>query len=187
MALRTSNRYQMALLPQSIEEYVAEDDPVRAYDMFVERLDFASLGIDLNPYKVGNAAYDPKAMTKLLVYGYSYGVKSSRKLERECYHNISFIWLMGGLKPDHKTIAEFRRTNKKALKNVLRNCAQVCISLDLIAGNVLFADGTKIRANAARGKSHDKAYYETKLVDVERRIDQLLNERSEERVGKECR
>ena len=150
MAFRTGNRYQLALLPQSIEEYVAQEDPVRAYDAFVEALNFASLGIDLNPYKVGNAPYDPTAMTKLLVYGYSYGVKSSRKLERECYHNFSFIWLMGGLKPDHKTIAEFRRTNKKALKKILRNCAQVCIGLDLIAGNVLFADGTKIRANAAR-------------------------------------
>ena len=176
MAFRTGNRYQLALLPQSIEEYVAKDDPVRAYDAFVEALNFASLGIDLNPYKVGNAPYDPTAMTKLLVYGYSYGVKSSRKLERECYHNFSFIWLMGGLKPDHKTIAEFRRTNKKALKKILRNCAQVCIGLDLIAGNVLFADGTKIRANAARGKTHDKVYYEKQLAALDGRIEQLLNE-----------
>jgi len=176
MAFRTGNRYQLALLPQSIEEYVAQEDPVRAYDAFVEALNFASLGIDLNPYKVGNAPYDPTAMTKLLVYGYSYGVKSSRKLERECYHNFSFIWLMGGLKPDHKTIAEFRRTNKKALKKILRNCAQVCIGLDLIAGNVLFADGTKIRANAARGKTHDKAYYEKQLAVLDGRIEQLLNE-----------
>jgi len=176
MALRTGNRYQMALLPQSIEEYVAKEDPVRAYDAFVEALDFASMGIDLNHYKVGNSAYDPKAMTKLLVHGYSYGVKSSRKLERECYHNISFIWLMGGLKPDHKTIAEFRRRNKKALKTVLRQCAQVCISLDLIAGNVLFVDGTKIRANAARGKTHEQAYYEKELADIEGRIEKLLNE-----------
>lgn len=176
MAYRTGNRYQMALLPQSIEQFVAQDDPVRAYDIFVEALDFPSLGIDLNPYKVGNAAYDPKAMTKLLVYGYSYGVKSSRKLERECYHNMSFIWLMGGLKPDFKTIAEFRRENKKALKKILRNCAQVCISLDLIAGNVLFCDGTKIRANAGRSKTHDKAYYEQQLAEMASRIDQLLKD-----------
>lgn len=176
MAFRTGNRYQIALFPQSIEEYVAADDPVRAYDFFVEALDVASLGIDLNPTKVGNAPYDPKAMTKLLVYGYSYGVKSSRKLEQTCYHNVSFIWLMGGLKPDHKTIAEFRRTNKKALKQVLRNCAQLCIRLDLIAGNVLFADGTKIRANAGRGKTHDKAYYEKQLVALEQRIEKLLND-----------
>lgn len=176
MAYRTGNRYQMALLPQSIEQFVAKEDPVRAYDIFVEALDFASLGIDLNPYKVGNAPYDPRVMTKLLVYGYSYGVKSSRKLERECYHNMSFIWLMGGLKPDFKTIAEFRRKNKKALKKILRNCAELCIRLDLIAGNVLFCDGTKIRANAGRRKTHDKAYYEQQLADMETRIDQLLKD-----------
>jgi transposase len=176
MAFRTGNRYQIALFPQSIEEYVATDDPVRAYDFFIEALDVATLGIDLNPNKVGNAPYDPRAMAKLLVYGYSYGVKSSRKLEQACYHNVSFIWLMGGLKPDHKTIAEFRRTNKKALKQLLRNCAQLCIRLDLIAGNVLFADGTKIRANAARGKTHDKAYYEKQLAALEERIEKLLND-----------
>ena len=149
MAYRSGNRHQTELLPQSIEEYVADDDPVRAYDAFVEALDFHELGININSHKVGNAEYDPRSILKLLVYGYSYGVKSSRKLERECYHNISFIWLMGGLKPDHKTIAEFRRRNKKALKKVLRHCAQVCIKLKLIAGNIRFVDGTKIRANAA--------------------------------------
>lgn len=174
MAYRSGDRRQMSLLPQSIEEYVAEDNPVRAYDAFVEALNFHELGITINPYKVGNAEYDPRSMLKLLVYGYSYGVKSSRKLERECYHNIAFIWLMGGLKPDHKTIAEFRRRNKKALKKVLRHCAQVCIKLELIAGNVLFVDGTKIRANAGRNRTHDRTYYEKLLVNLDSRIEQLL-------------
>lgn len=176
MAYRCSDRHQMGLFPQSVEEYVAADDPVRAYDAFVEALDFHKLGIELDRHKVGNAEYDPKSMAKLLVYGYSYGVKSSRKLERECHHNLSFIWLMGGLKPDHKTIAEFRRKNKKALKNILRHCAQICIKLDLIAGNVLFVDGTKIRANAARHRTHDRTYYEKLLVDIDRRIAKLLTE-----------
>jgi transposase len=166
----------MTLLPQSIEEYVAEDDPVRAYDAFIEALNFHELGITINPYKVGNAEYDPRSMLKLLVYGYSYGVKSSRKLERECYHNISFIWLMGGLKPDHKTIAEFRRRNKKTLKKVLGHCAQVCIKLKLIAGNILFVDGTKIRANASRDRVHDRAYYEKLLSGIDRRIEKLLKD-----------
>lgn len=176
MAYRYGDRHQMTLLPQSIEEYVAEDDPVRAYDAFVEALDFHELGISINPYKVGNAEYDPRSMLRLLVYGYSYGVKSSRKLERECYHNIAFIWLMGGLKPDHKTIAEFRRRNKKALKKVLQHCAQVCIKLKLIAGNILFVDGTKIRANASRDRTHDRAYYEKLLVDIDHRIEELLED-----------
>jgi transposase len=174
MAYRYGDRLQAGLLPQSIEEYVAENDPARAYDAFVEALDFRDLGIEIDPHKVGNAEYDPRIMLKLLVYGYSYGVKSSRKLERECHHNLSFIWLMGGLKPDHKTIAEFRRNNKKALKKVLRHCARICIKLDLIAGNVLFVDGTKLRANAGRDRTHERAYYERLLAKLDSRIDQLL-------------
>lgn len=176
MAYRCGDRYQMGLLPQSIEDYVSEDNPVRAYDAFVNALDFRKLGIDINFNKVGNSSYDPKGMLKLLVYGYSYGVKSSRKLERECHHNISFIWLMGGLKPDHKTIAEFRRRNKKALAKVLKRCVRICMDLDLIAGNVLFTDGTKVRANAARHHTHDRAYYESQLEDIETKISQLLAE-----------
>lgn len=176
MAYRYGNRYQMQLMPQSIEDYVSEDNPVRAYDAFVDALDFQEIGIDINPAKVGNSEYDPRSMLKLLVYGYSYGVKSSRKLERECHHNMSFIWLMGGLKPDHKTIAEFRRRHKAALKKILRQCARMCIKLDLIAGNILFVDGTKIRANAGRNSSHDKGYYKELLSSLDNRIEQLLAE-----------
>jgi len=115
-------------------------------------------------------------MVKLLVYGYSYGIKSSRKLEREVHHNISFIWLLGGLKPDHKTIAEFRRRNKTELKKILRQCAHLCIKLKLIDGNILFLDGTKIRANAARHRTHDPAYYEKLLANIDQRIERLLGE-----------
>jgi len=176
MAYRTGDRYQMEMLPPCIEEYVAKDDPVRAYDAFVEALDLEQLGIVINPYKVGNPSYEPRAMLKLLVYGYSYGVKSSRKLERELYHNLSFIWLMGGLKPDFKTIAEFRRNNKKVLKKVLLQCARMCLKLNLIAGNVLFVDGTKIRANASAEHSHDKGWYKKKLQEVDRRIESLLQQ-----------
>jgi len=176
MAYRCGDRYQIGILPESIEDYVALGDPVRAYDAFVEALDLRELGIEQDPDKVGNAAYDPRAMLKLLVYGYSYGVRSSRKLERECHHNLAFMWLMGGLKPDHKTIAEFRRKHKAALKQVLRYCARLCIQLDLIAGNVLFVDGTKIRANASRGRSHDQAWYEKQLADLDHRIEQLLRD-----------
>jgi transposase len=176
MAYRYGDRFQLALFPPSIEDYVAPNDPVRAYDAFVEALDFNPLGIEMDPNQVGNPEYDPKAMLKLFVYGYSYGVKSSRKLERETHHNLSFIWLMGGLKPDHKTISEFRRKNKGALKKVLRQCARMCLRLDLIAGNVLFVDGTKIRANASRGQTHDQAYYEQLLSEIDGRIEQLVEE-----------
>lgn len=174
MAYRCGDRYQMNLMPQSIEEYVNLDNSVRVYDAFVEALNFQQLGIELNTDKVGNSEYDPRSMLKLLVYGYSYGLKSSRKLERECHHNLAFIWLMGGLKPDHKTIAEFRRHHKQALRKVLRQCAQMCIRLGLIAGNVFFVDGTKIRANAGRDRGHNQTYYQKLLSEVDRRIEQLL-------------
>lgn len=176
MAYRYGDRNQMTLFPRSIEKYVSKDSPVRAYDAFVEALDFYDLGVVINPYKVGNTQYDPKAMLKLLVYSYSYGVKGSRKIERETHNNLTFIWLMGGLKPDHKTIAEFRRKNKKALKKVLKHCARMCVKLGLIAGNVLFVDGTKIRANATRSKTHDQAYYEQQLTEIDGRIEQLLED-----------
>jgi transposase len=176
MAYRYGDRFQLGLFPRSIEDYVAPSDPVRAYDAFVEALDFNALEIEIDPNQVGNSEYDPKAMLKLFVYGYSYGTKSSRKLEREIHHNLSFIWLMGGLKPDHKTIAEFRRKNKKALKKVLRQCARMCLKLDLIGGNVLFVDGAKIRANAGRAQTHDQAYYEQHLSEIDRRIEQLVEE-----------
>lgn len=176
MAYRYGDRYQMTLLPKSIEQYIPEDDPVRAYDAFVEALDLQELGIRIEPNQVGNSQYDPKAMLKLYVYGYSYGVKSSRKLERASHHNLSFIWLMGGLKPDHKTIAEFRRKNKKAIKKILKQCARMCIKLDLIAGNILFVDGTKIRANASASRTHDKAWYREQLRDIDHRIECLVEE-----------
>jgi transposase len=176
MAYRYGDREQFGLFPQSIEDYVSKDDPVRVYDAFVQTVDFGELGIEIDEHQVGNSEYDPKAMLKLLVYGYSYGLKGSRKLEQACYHNVSFIWLMGGLKPDHKTIAEFRRGHKKALKQVLKQCVRLCLKLNLIAGNVLFLDGTKIRANAARGKTHNRAYYEKLLAELDSRIEALLEE-----------
>ncbi len=176
MAYRYGNREQMTLLPQSIEDFVPAEHPVRVYDAFVEALDFRGLGIELDDEQVGNPEYDPRAMLKLLVYGYSYGVRSSRKLERETHDNLSFVWLMGGLRPDHKTIAEFRRRNKEALKRVLRQCAQMCVELGLIAGNSLFVDGTKVRANAGRAQSHERVYYEEWLREIDGRIEGLLKE-----------
>jgi len=164
------------LFPQSIDEYISEEHPARAYDTFIEVLNPEDIELEIDPYKVGNSSYDPKTMLKLLVYGYSYGIKSSRKLERAVHENVSFIWLMGGLKPDHKTISEFRRQNKKILKQVLRQCARMCIRLGLIEGNVLFVDGTKIRANASRDRNYTKRYYIEKLAEIDKRIEELLRE-----------
>lgn len=176
MAYRYGERKQFSLLPHSIEDYVTQDDPVRAYDAFVEALDLGKLGIVLNSNKVGNSQYDPKAMIKLLVFGYSYGFRSSRKLERATCHNVSFIWLMGGLKPDHKTIANFRRANKDALKRVLGQCARLCINLDLIEGNTLFVDGSKIRANASIKNTWTVEKSNRCLKHIDKHIESTLSE-----------
>jgi len=176
MAYRYGNRHQTQMFPPSIEEYIAEDDPVRAYDAFVESLDLAESGIALHPRQVGCPQYDPRAMLKLLVYGYSYGVRSSRKLEREVCHNLSFIWLMGGLKPDHKTIAEFRRRHKKALANVLKQCARLCLKLDLIEGNTLFVDGSKMRGNASISSAWSLKRCERHLKQVDIHIESILTQ-----------
>ncbi len=176
MAYRYGDREQIQLFPQAIEDYVSKDDPVRAYDAFVEALDFNELGIILDENHTGNPQYNPRSMVKLLVFGYSYGIRSSRKLERAVYHNIAFIWLMSGLKPDHKTIAEFRRNNKSALKETLTQCARLCIKLDLIEGNTLFVDGTKIRANASIKKTWTKERSEEALRKIDERIDEILSE-----------
>lgn len=175
MAYRYGNRDQQTLLPPSIEDYVPADAPVRAYDAMIEAMDLASMGLMLDPRRVGNSQYDPRAMLKLLVYGYSYGVRSSRKLERECHYNLSFIWLSGGLKPDHKTIAEFRRKNKSSLRKVIHQCARICIDLNLIDGNVLFMDGTRLRANASIEHSWTVEKCQKTLADLDRRITDLLS------------
>jgi transposase len=166
----------MQLLPQRIEEYIASDDPVRAYDAFVEALDLRELGITLDPHQVGNSEYHPRSMLKLLVYGYSYGIRSSRKLERACHHNLSFIWLTSGLKPDHKTIAEYRRRNKEALAQVLKQCARICIQLNLIEGNTLFLDGSKIRANASIKNTWTKEKAQKALKHIDERISDILTQ-----------
>lgn len=176
MAYRHGNRYQMNLFPQSIEDYVGPADPVRAYDAFIEALDLNKLGIELDDNQVGNPEYEPKSMLKLLLYGYSYGIRSSRKLERAIHHNVSFIWLMGGLQPDHKTIALFRMNNKKALANILKECAHLCIKLGLIDGNTLFVDGSKIRANASINNTWTMEKASKCLKNIDKRINDILNE-----------
>jgi transposase len=176
MAYRYGDRKQTMLFPQSIEEYIPQDAPVRAYDAFVNALNFEQLGIKIEPDKVGCPQYDPQAMLKLLVYGYSYGIRSSRKLERETHYNLSFIWLTGGLKPDFKTAAEFRRNNKKALANVLKQCARLCIKLGLIEGNTLFVDGSKIRAGASINSSWDEDRCTKRLAKIDERIARILSE-----------
>jgi len=176
MAYRYGDRKQRMLFPQSVDEYIPVDAPVRAYDAIVDSISLDSLGVQVDRNKVGCPQYDPRVMLKLLIYGYSYGVRSSRKLERETHYNFSFIWLTGGLKPDHKTIAEFRRKNKSALKKVLKQCARLCIKLDLIDGNTLFVDGSKIRSNSSIKNSWTKQRCDRYLKKIDKRINEILSE-----------
>jgi len=176
MAYRIGNREQLMMYPMNIEDMIPQDDPARVYDAFVESLDFDKLDFKMNFSKVGNPEYDPKAMLKVILYGYSYGERSSRRLERAINHNIAFIWLAGGLKPDHMTIARFRKRNKKLLKKVFKECAKLCIKLKLIAGNTLFVDGSKIRANAGINNTYNKETIEAYLAALDKRINAILNE-----------
>jgi transposase len=176
MAYLRGERQQRQLFPASVEEYVGPEDPVRIYDAFVDQLDFHDLGIALDEQQIGPPEFDPQSMLKLLVYGYAYGIRSSRKLERALYHNVSFMWLMGGLKPDHKTIARFRRDHREGLKNVLKQCVRLCLKLGLVEGNTLFVDGTKIRANAGMRESWSEERCRRVLKQTDERIESILKE-----------
>lgn len=176
MAYKVGCREQLGLFPERIEDYVSEDDPVRVYDAFVESLDMEELGIEVEIDKTGAPAYDPKALLKLLIYGPSYGIKSGRKLERATHHNVSFMWLVGGLKPDYRTIMRFRKRNKQALSKVLRQSVRLCMKLGLVEGNILFVDGSKFRANASVKRSWDKGRCRDYLKELDKRIDDLVEE-----------
>jgi transposase len=189
MAFNMNNRHQPIMFPAVIEDYVPVNAPVRVYDAFVEALDFEKLGIKLEPNPKGSGdEYYPKDMVKLLLYGYSYGgTRSSRKLERACHDNVSFIWLMGGLKPDYRTIARFRSDNKKAIKEILKQCVRMCINLNLIEGNMLFIDGSKFRADASINNNWTKERCEKHIKQIEEKIDKMVDdiEKKDEQEGKE--
>ncbi len=179
MAIKAGNRYQQNLFPTSIEEYVGKDDPVRAYDAIIDVLPIEEIGLKGRKSAVGNSNYNSKAMLKILVYAYSYGWQSSRKIERALHHNLSFIWISGGLKPDYRTISRFRKNNIGALKRALKQCARICIKLDLIEGNILFLDGSKFRGNSSINKTYTKKGSKKLLDKIEKKIDKLLAEINE--------
>lgn len=176
MAYKVGTRMQQTLLPSTIDDYVSEADPVRVYDDFVDALNFVQLGIPIESFKSGAETYYPKQMVKLLVYGYAYGTRSSRKLERACHHNLSFIWLMGGLTPDYRTIARFRDKYKDAIKNILKQCVEMCIKLELVDGNTLFVDSSIFKANASLSNTWNHKRCEKALIKINEHIDRLMDE-----------
>lgn len=173
---KVGERNQITLFPERIEDYVGANDPVRVYNAFVEAIDFDDLGIPLEPYKSGAHEYHPCAMLKLLIYGYSYGIRSSRKLEQSCHHNLSFIWLTEGLKPDYRTIARFRSEHKEAIKKVLKQTVRLCIEFKLIEGNKLFTDSSVFRANAGIGNTWTMDRCDKYLRKINEEIDRLVEE-----------
>ncbi|WP_295103253.1 transposase [uncultured Candidatus Kuenenia sp.] len=183
MAYIIGNRDQNTLFPPVIQDYVGKEDPVRAYDAFIESLDLQEMGFEINAYKAGAHEYHPRALLKLIVYGYAYGERSSRRLERAYYHNLSFMWLVSGIKPDYRTTSRFRRENKEAIKQVLNQNVKFCIEIGLIEGNTLFIDGSKFRANAYINNTWDEKKCGKYLEIAEKNIERIMEEA--ERIDKE--
>ncbi|CAE6826381.1 IS1182 family transposase ISBusp4 [Paraburkholderia aspalathi] len=127
-----AERSQTTLLPECLDDFIAEDNPVRIVDAFVEELELASLGFEgTTPASTGRPSYHPAVLLKIYIYGYLNRVQSSRRLERECQRNVELMWLTGRLAPDFKTIAEFRRNNGEGIRNVCRRFVMICRELKL--------------------------------------------------------
>ena len=168
------NRDQMMML--ALDDMVAKDSMVRVIDRFIEVCDFKKLGfINTEPKQQGRPSYEPRAMAKLYVYGYENGTRSSRKLERETYRNIEVMWLMNGLKPDHKTISEFRRKNIDPLQNLFREFVKLCKSWELIGGELVAVDGTKIKASNNKKMNYSRKKLDARLKHIDEQIKEYLN------------
>ena len=145
------NRHQAALFPLMLDELVGPDDLVRVIDVWIASLDLKALGFSKAQTQVmGRPPYDPADLLKLYIWGYLNAIRSSRALERQTHSNVKCMWLLGRLQPDHKTIAEFRRTNAHALVAVCASFVQFARAQHLIASNTVAIDGSKIRAVASR-------------------------------------
>jgi len=151
------DRNQLNFMPLSFDELIDENNPVRVIDAFVEMLDMNQLECSYAmPRKTGRPPYNPKDMLKLYIYGYFNGIRTSRKLERECKRNIELMWLLKNLIPDDKTISDFRKDNKKAVISTFKQFSMLCQELNLIGKEIIAIDGSKFRACNSRHKSYTK-------------------------------
>jgi transposase len=165
------DRSQSSLFPAELEDYVAEDNLVRAVDAFVDGLDLGKLGFGrFAPLERGRPCYHPATLLKIYIYGYLNRVPSSRRLERECQRNIELIWLTGDLAPDFKTIADFRKDNGKAICEVCRTFVALCRRLDLLSEASVAIDGSKFKAVNARDKNFTEAKMKRRLERIEESI-----------------
>ncbi|MBB3586360.1 transposase [Sphingomonas sp. BK481] len=145
--LSGADRSQLLLLPEAVDDYVGPDNPVRFIEAFVDGLDLGAAGFErVQPKGTGRPGYDPADLLKLYIYGYLNRIRSSRRLETETHRNVEAIWLLRHLKPDFKTIPDFRRDNRAAFKTVFREFAVLCRQLDLFGRELVAVDGTRIKA-----------------------------------------
>jgi transposase len=170
-----ADRGQSTLLPECLDDWIDEENPVRVIDAFVDALDLASLGFDgVEPAATGRPAFHPSVLLKLYIYGYLNRVQSSRRLEREAGRNLELLWLLGRLVPDHKTIADFRKDNGPALRQVCAQFVELCREMGLLATASVAIDGSKFKAVNNRDKNFTKGKVERRRAQLEESVARYL-------------
>jgi transposase len=157
------SRQQITLFTTCLDDMVPADNTVRFIDQFVEELDLEKMGLDSLAVQ-GRPPYNPADLLKLYIYGYMNRMRSSRILEKECHRNLEVIWLMKNLKPDHNTIARFRKTNCKAIRNVFRRSVEIARNFNLIGGELIAGDSTKLRAQNSKKNNYNHKKVQRHLV-----------------------
>jgi transposase len=171
------DRSQSTLFPESLDDYVAEDNAVRVIDVFVNELDLGDLGFErVNPRTTGRPSYHPSVLLKLYVYGYLNQVQSSRRLEREAGRNVEVMWLTTRLVPDHKTIADFRKDNGPAIRKVCSRFVQLCRRVGLLAEARVAIDGSKFKAVNNRDRNFTRAKMQRRMAQIEESVARYLQQ-----------
>ena len=169
------NRFQSTLFPESLEDYIAADNPVRVIDAFVDGLDLKQLGFDrAEPSETGRPGYEPAVMLKIYVYGYLNRLTTTRVLEQETHRNVELIWLTGRLMPNYKTIGEFRRHNRKAVCRVCAEFVGICRDLKLFEQVIVAIDGSKFKAVNSRDKNFTRKSIKRRMKRLQEHIDRYL-------------
>ena len=170
------DRRQGVLLPEFLDDYVAEDNPVRVIEVFVDELDLRALGFEgVVPETTGRPAYHPATMLKIYVYGYINQIQSSRRLERETARNVEMMWLTGWLAPDFKTIADFRKDDGPAIRSACRQFVALCRGLNLFTQAIVAIDGSPFKAVNSLNRSVSRGSIERRLEQVEASIERYLS------------
>ncbi len=171
------DRNQSTLFPECLEDYIAEDNPVRVVDVFVDELDLGPLGFErIEPKVTGRPAYHPSMLLKLYIYAYLNRVQSSRRIEREAQRNVELMWLTERLSPDHKTISDFRKDNSKAIRGVCREFVVLCRRLNLFTQALVVIDGSKFKAVNNRDRNFTRAKMKRRLAQVEASLDRYFEQ-----------